>query len=63
MVFGVWRLAFAFDPERRAIILCGGDKSGGGEKQFYKKLISKADARFDAHLKSLRTKSSKGEQK
>lgn len=26
---GVWRFAFAFDPARKAIILCGGDKSGG----------------------------------
>ena len=47
---GVWRAAFAFDPERKAIILVGGDKSGGSERQFYKDLIDKADARFDAHL-------------
>lgn len=62
---GVWRFAFAFDPERRAIVLCGGDKSGGGEKRFYKKLIIKADHRFDAHLESLKTKAktSKGELK
>jgi hypothetical protein len=25
---GVWRFAFAFDPKRTAIVLCGGDKSG-----------------------------------
>jgi hypothetical protein len=31
---GVWRFAFAFDPNRQAIILCGGDKSGGSEKRF-----------------------------
>ena len=30
------RFAFAFDPKRRAIVLCGGDKSGGGEKRFYR---------------------------
>ena len=47
---GVWRFAFAFDPERTAIIFCGGDKSGGGERRFYNQLIAKADARFDAHL-------------
>jgi hypothetical protein len=47
---GVWRAAFAFDPERKAIILVAGDKSGGSERQFYKDLIDKADARFDAHL-------------
>ena len=46
---GVWRFAFAFDPKRRAIILCGGDKSGGGGKRFYRQLIDKADARLDAH--------------
>ena len=49
-VDGVWRFAFAFDPKRRAIILCGGDKSGGSEKRFYRRLIDKADDRFDAHL-------------
>jgi hypothetical protein len=47
---GVWRFAFAFDPKRRAIILCGGDKSGGSEKRFYRQLTEKADGRFDAHL-------------
>jgi hypothetical protein len=41
---GVWRFAFAFDPNRRAIILCGGDKSSGGQKRFYSQLIDKADA-------------------
>jgi hypothetical protein len=50
---GVWRFAFAFDPKRKAIVLCGGDKSGGSEKRFYQQLISKADARFDAHLAAL----------
>lgn len=51
---GVWRFAFAFDPKRRAIILCGGDKSGGSEKRFYRQLIERADARFDAHLARIR---------
>lgn len=37
---GVWRFAFAFDPKRRAIILFGGDKSGGSERRFYR-LIKK----------------------
>jgi hypothetical protein len=46
---GVWRFAFAFDPKRQAIILCGGDKSGVSENRFYQQLIDKADARFDAH--------------
>ena len=47
---GVWRVAFAFDSRRRAILLVGGDKSGGGEKRFYRQLIRKADARFDEHV-------------
>jgi hypothetical protein len=50
---GVWRFAFAFDPRRKAIILCGGDKSGGSQKRFYRQLIDKADARFDAHLAAI----------
>jgi hypothetical protein len=51
---GVWRVAFAFDPERKAVLLVAGDKSGGSEKRFYKDLIARADARFDAHLGRLR---------
>ncbi len=51
---GEWRVAFAFDPKRRAILLVAGDKSGGSEKRFYRELIRKADDRFDAHLGRLR---------
>lgn len=47
---GVWRIAFAFDPRRQAILLVAGDKSGGGEKRFYRQLIRRADDRFDRHL-------------
>ena len=47
---GVWRVAFAFDPERKAVLLVGGDKSGVSQKRFYKGLIDKADERFDEHL-------------
>ena len=51
---GVWRVAFAFDPERRAIVLVAGDKSGVAQARFYKALIAKADARFAEHLDSLK---------
>ncbi len=51
---GVWRVAFAFDPKRKAILLVAGDKSGGSEKRFYRHLIDKADARFDAHLAAIK---------
>ena len=50
---GVWRVAFAFDPAREAILLVAGDKSGGSEARFYRTLIRKADTRFDAHLTAL----------
>ncbi len=51
---GVWRVAFAFDPERCAILLVAGDKSGGSEQRFYKQLIKKADRRFNQHLAQLK---------
>ena len=50
---GVWRVAFAFDSKRKAILLVAGDKSGGSQKQFYKQLIAKADLRFDEHSSRL----------
>lgn len=53
---GEWRVAFAFDPSRKAILLVAGDKSGGSERRFYRGLIGKADERFDAHLARLKRK-------
>lgn len=50
---GAWRIAFGFDPLRRAILLVGGNKSGISERQFYRDLIRVADGRFDAHLRAL----------
>jgi hypothetical protein len=52
---GEWRAAFAFDPERRAILLVAGDKSGGSQKRFYRQLIAKADFRFSGHLENLKS--------
>jgi len=51
---GEWRVAFAFDPNRQAILLVGGDKSGGSTTRFYKSLIRRADERFKQHLASLK---------
>ena len=48
---GVWRIAFAFDRSRRAILLAGGDKSGSSTVRFYKTLIRKADRRYMDWLK------------
>ncbi len=55
----VWRVAFAFDPRRKAILLIAGDKSGSSEKRFYRELISKVDDRYDAHLARLKKKGKK----
>jgi hypothetical protein len=51
---GVWRVAFAFDPTRAAILLVAGDKKGVAQSRFYDALISRADARFAEHLASLK---------
>ena len=56
---GVWRVAFAFDPRRNALLLVAGDKAGTSERRFYKQLIAKADKRFEAHLQRLKQKVSK----
>ena len=50
---GEWRVAFAFDPERKAILLVAGDKTVGSEKKFYTWLLKKAEERFDEHLAML----------
>lgn len=46
----VWRVAFAFDPTRQAVMLVAGDKSGADQRLFYKRLIDKADTRLAHHL-------------
>jgi len=47
---GVWRFAFAFDHDRNAVVLVGGDKEGQNQKRFYKRLIATADERFGEWL-------------
>ncbi|CAM4389567.1 MAG: Putative toxin HigB2 [Legionella sp.] len=44
------RAFFAFDPKRRGILLCAGNKTGN-EKRFYEEMIPIADREFTAHLK------------
>jgi hypothetical protein len=50
----VLRIAFAFDPERKAILLVGGDKGGVNERRFYQRLIAMADDLYERHLKKLK---------
>lgn len=48
-----WRIAFAFDPKRKAILLTAGNKTGANQKRFYRELIATADERFESHLANL----------
>lgn len=44
----LFRIFFAFDPSRKAILLIGGDKRG--DKRFYQRLIPIADKLYEKHL-------------
>ncbi len=46
-----YRSLFAFDPERKAVLLIGGDKKGRNQQKFYQQLIAQADAIFSEYLK------------
>jgi hypothetical protein len=43
-----YRILFAFDPQRQAVLLIGGNKRG--DKRWYEKGISVADKRFAEYL-------------
>jgi hypothetical protein len=47
----LFRILFAFDPRRTAILLAGGDKRG--DKRFYERMIPLADSLFERHLAEL----------
>jgi hypothetical protein len=57
------RVAFAFDTERKAVLLVGGDKSGVGQKAFYTQLIARADRLFAAHFAKISAARKKGKGK
>ncbi|KFD23409.1 type II toxin-antitoxin system RelE/ParE family toxin [Yokenella regensburgei] len=44
------RAFFAFDPGRKAVVLCAGSKRGVNERRFYKEMIRLADNEFSKHL-------------
>ncbi|HZL00852.1 MAG TPA: type II toxin-antitoxin system RelE/ParE family toxin [Caulobacteraceae bacterium] len=50
---GAWRVAFAFDPKRQAILLVAGDKSGVARDRFYRPLIKRAERRFADWIKEI----------
>ena len=49
-----YRVLYAFDPLRQAILLLGGDK--GGDKSWYDRFIPIAERIYFEHLKSLKGK-------
>ena len=47
-----YRVLYAFDPRRVALLLLGGTKTGGA--RWYEKLVPEADLLYDRHLKALK---------
>ena len=51
---GALRVLFAFDPERRAVLLLGGDKSKDSRwNDWYVDAIQRADTLFQEHIRKL----------
>jgi hypothetical protein len=46
-----YRVLYAFDPRRTAILLLGGDKTGNN--RWYEEHVARADAIYDLHLREL----------
>ena len=47
-----FRVFYAFDPRRTAILLIGGDKTG--DDRFYERMTPIADDLYDEHLRELK---------
>ncbi len=47
-----YRLLYAFDPRRAAILLLGGDKTG--DDRWYERMVPAADRLYDEHLAVLK---------
>lgn len=47
-----YRVLYAFDPTRSALLILGGDKTG--DDRWYDKMIPKADALYREHLKEIK---------
>lgn len=46
------RILYAFDPERQAVLIMGGDKTG--DDRFYARAIPQAEAIWERYLRSIR---------
>ena len=47
-----YRVLYAFDPRRVAILLIGGEKTG--DKRWYEKFLPVADRLYDEHIATLK---------
>ena len=56
-----FRILFAFDPKRQAVLLIGGNKAK--VKDFYERIIPLADRLFDEYLTELQRNAKKQEKK
>lgn len=52
-----YRILYAFDPRRTAILLIGGNKTG--DDSWYEKIVPVADDLYDEHLRILREEGGK----
>jgi hypothetical protein len=52
-----YRVLFAFDPRRRAILLIGGDKTGNDS--WYEEFVPFADGLYNRHLEALKKEQEK----
>jgi hypothetical protein len=48
-----YRILYAFDPHRNAILLIGGDKTGNN--RWYDVYVPKADHLYDVHIETLKS--------
>lgn len=53
-----YRILYAFDPERQALLLIGGNKAG--DKRWYTRMIPLAETIFERHLKNLEKEKRRG---
>ena len=49
-----FRILFAFDRKRRAVLLVGGNKASGGGKGFYSEMVPLADRLFADYLEAMK---------
>jgi hypothetical protein len=53
-----YRVLYAFDPRRVAILLIGGEK--GGSDRWYKEYVPRAEKIYEAHLRGLEREAREG---